>query len=170
MSQEQHGVSGLQSMRLGVRGTHIRVPRRAMGHWSSFWQQGSEEVSQLSKTHKNTVNKSFWGAQLQAEGVGWTRLLQNHSSCPTLHLNHPALDAACVYSSKPFFPFVRTHHCPQSHKTQHLRMCFILKTFSFDWRDFQHKIYFLKFAGGGMQMFWWSWNAWFTSDDFRWLG
>lgn len=127
-------------------------------------------VEQNPGAQEPEVSESFWGAQAQAEGVRWTRLLQSYSSPPTLHLNHPALDTACFYSSKSFFPLVGTHHHPQSHKNQHFRIRCVLKTFKFDWHDFQHMIYFLKFAGGGMQMFWWSWNAWFTSDDFISLG
>lgn len=91
--------------------------------------RGGFPAEQNPEAQEHEVSESFWGAQLQAEGIRWTRLLQRFSSCLTLHLNHPAPDTACVYSSKPFLPFVGTHHHPQSHKNKHLRICFISKTF-----------------------------------------
>lgn len=93
MSQEQHWASGLQSMRLEVKGAHSRVSRGVMDTDPRADYKGQRRfpAEQNPEAQELEVNESLWGAQLQAEGIRWTRLLQSYSPCPTLHLNHPAL-------------------------------------------------------------------------------
>lgn len=75
-------LSGLQSMRPVVRGTHSRVPRGMMGTFPILVLRtrvrGGFPIGQNPEAQELEVSESFWGAQSQAEGVRWTRLLQSY--------------------------------------------------------------------------------------------